>query len=109
MTHPECAQAVCEISDYIGSTSGIINYAGKSDKKEFIICTENGVRYELEKENPEKKFYFTKTEPVCLDMKRITLEKIAHVLETGEHEVHVPEELREKSGKALSRMLELAK
>ena len=42
-------------------------------------------------------------------MKRITLEKIAHVLETGEHEVHVTEELREKSGKALSRMLELAK
>lgn len=109
LTHPECAQAVCEISDYIGSTSGIINYAGKSDKKEFIICTENGVRYELEKENPEKKFYFTKTEPVCLDMKRITLEKIEHVLETGEHEVHVTEELREKSGKALSRMLELAK
>ena len=58
-----------EMSDYIGSTSGIIDFATKSDKKEFIICTENGVRYELEKKNPEKKFYFTKTEPVCHDMK----------------------------------------
>ena len=78
-------------------------------KKEFIICTENGVRFELEKENPDKKFYFTTTEPVCRDMKLVTLEKIAHVLETGENEVHVTEELRKKSGKALERMLELAK
>lgn len=109
LTHPECPEAICRISDYLGSTSGIINYASKSEKKEFIICTENGVRFELEKENPDKKFYFTTTEPVCRDMKLVTLEKIAHVLETGENEVHVTEELRKKSGKALERMLELAK
>ena len=48
LTHPECPEAICEISDYIGSTSGIISYATQSPKKEFIICTENGVRYELE-------------------------------------------------------------
>lgn len=109
LTHPECPEAICQISDYLGSTSGIINYVNKSEKKEFIICTENGVRFELEKENPKKKFYFTATEPVCHDMKLVTLEKIAHVLETGENEVHVSEEIREKSGKALERMLELAK
>ena len=83
LTHPECPEAVCEISDYIGSTSGIIAYAAKSPCKEFIVCTENGVRYELEKQNPDKKFYFTETEPVCPDMKLITLEKILHVLQTG--------------------------
>ena len=109
LTHPECPKAICDLSDYIGSTSGIISYVGKSDCKEFIICTENGVRYELEKQNPDKKFYFTKTEPVCRDMKQITLEKIAHVLETGENEVQVEETLREESQKALERMLELAK
>ena len=109
LTHPECPKAICDLSDYIGSTSGIISYVGKSDCKEFIICTENGVRYELEKKNPDKKFYFTKTEPVCCDMKQITLEKIAHVLETGENEVQVEETLREESQKALERMLELAK
>lgn len=109
LTHPECPKAICDLSDYIGSTSGIISYVGKSDCKEFIICTENGVRYELEKKNPDKKFYFTKTEPVCRDMKQITLEKIAHVLETGENEVQVEETLREESQKALERMLELAK
>lgn len=109
LTHPECPAAILEISDYIGSTSGIISYAAKSDAEEFIVCTENGVRYKLETENPHKKFYFTETEPVCLDMKKITLEKILHVLKTGENEVHVSETLRESSGKPLERMLELAK
>lgn len=109
LTHPECPKAICALSDYIGSTSGIISYVGKSESKEFIICTENGVRYELEKQNPDKKFYFTKTEPICHDMKMITLEKIAHVLETGENEVQVTDTLREESKKALERMLELAK
>ena len=48
LTHPECPGEVLELSDYIGSTSGIIEYAQKSNASEFIICTENGVRYELE-------------------------------------------------------------
>ena len=109
LTHPECLEAICEISDYIGSTSGIISYATQSPKKEFIICTENGVRYELEMRNPDKQFYFTETEPVCMDMKKITLEKVLHVLKTGENQVHVTEKVREESGKALERMLELAK
>ncbi|WP_461810997.1 quinolinate synthase NadA [Faecalimonas sp.] len=109
LTHPECPKEICDLSDYIGSTSGIIQYASQSDCEEFIICTENGVRYELEKENPQKKFYFTKTEPICHDMKMITLEKIAHVLETGENEVQVTDTLREESKKALEKMLELAK
>ena len=109
LTHPECPEEIRKISDYVGSTSGIIAYAGKSENKEFIICTENGVRYELEKQNPEKRFYFTKTEPVCEDMKTITLEKIHQVLENGDNEIHVDDELRRNSKKPLERMLELAK
>lgn len=109
LTHPECAKAVVEMSDYIGSTSGIIAYAAKSEAKEFIICTENGVRYELEQKNPEKTFYFTDTEPVCHDMKMITLENILHVLKTGENAVEVDDDLRTQSQKPLERMLELGK
>ena len=109
LAHPECPKAVLAISDYVGSTSGIIDYATKSEKQEFIICTENGVRYKLEKDNPGKKFYFTETEPVCTDMKLITLEKVLHVLKTGENEVHLSEELRTDSRKPLEKMLELAK
>jgi len=109
LTHPECPKAILELSDYIGSTSGIIQYAAKSDCKEFIICTENGVRFNLEQENPDKKFYFAKTEPVCEGMKSITLEKVLYVLKTGENEVHMSEELRIASRKPLEKMLELAK
>lgn len=109
LTHPECPQAVRKMSDYIGSTSGIIAYAGKSECMEFIICTETGVRSELEKQNPGKKFYFTATKPVCHDMKKVTLEKIRDVLKNGENEIQVTEELRAESVRPLQRMLELAR
>ena len=109
LTHPECPKAVRDMSDYIGSTSGIIAYAGKDDCQEFIICTENGVRFELERQNPEKKFYFTETEPVCHDMKKITLVKIRDVLKNGGNEIQVTDELRRESVEPLERMLELAK
>ena len=109
LAHPECTGKLLELADYIGSTSGIISYAEKSSAEEFIVCTENGVRYELEKRCPDKKFYFTETEPVCLDMKLITPEKILHVLKTGENAVSMGPELCEDSRKPLERMLELAK
>ena len=109
LVHPECPESVCQLANYIGSTSGIISYATKSDCQEFIICTEVGVRYELEKQNPEKHFYFTEKEPVCEDMKLITLEKILEVLEQEENTVQISDELRTHSGKPLEKMLELAR
>ena len=109
LTHPEAPAIIREYSDFVGSTSGIINTATESDQDEFIICTEMGIAYELERRNPNKKFYFNCTKPVCRDMKLITLEKIKHVLETFENEMHVPEARSESSKVCLQRMLELAK
>lgn len=109
LTHPECVKALLDYSDYVGSTSGIIDFAGKDDGKEYIICTEEGVGYKLRANNPEKKFYFPKTVPVCPDMKMITLEKILHVLQSGDNEVGMQEEMREASVKPLEKMLELAR
>lgn len=109
LTHPECPGEILAMSDYIGSTSGIINYVPKSSAKEFIICTENGVRYELEKRYPDRKFYFTATEPVCKDMKLITPEKILHVLKTGENELKISGKICEESRQPLLRMLELSR
>ena len=109
LAHPECPAAVLALADYIGSTSGIIAYAGENDGQEFIICTEEGVLYRLEQENPTKQFYFPKTRPICQDMKTITLEKVLHVLKTGENEVQVSENTREQSKLPLERMLTLAK
>lgn len=109
LAHPECPAQVLELADYVGSTSGIINCASESAASEFIICTESGVRYELEKRNPNKKFYFTETEPICQNMKKVTLEKVLEVLQTGTNEIFVDDTLREESKKPLEKMLELAK
>ena len=109
LAHPECPQTVLKQADYIGSTSGIIKYAQESDNKEFFICTECGVQYKLETTCPDKKFYFTETVPVCKNMKKVFLEKVLHVLKTGENEVHVTDETRENAKRPLERMLELAK
>ncbi len=109
LSHPECQREILESSDYIGSTADIISYAKKIDANEFIICTEVGVDYRLISDNPEKKFYFPKTQPCCPDMKLITPEKVLHVLKTEDNEVFVTDEVREKALLPLDRMLELAK
>lgn len=109
LAHPECRKAVLDLSDYTGSTSGIIAYAGESTGKEFIICTENGVCAELEKRYPEKNFYFIDPQPVCADMKLITPEKILEVLKTGKNEVKMEESVRSRARAPLAEMLRLAK
>ena len=109
LVHPECRQEIRELADFIGSTSGIIKYATEHTDQEYIIATEVGVLYELQKQNPDKKFYFPSTTPVCPDMKTITLDKIIHVLKTGENAIALPTEMRAPAGQPLERMLELSK
>ena len=109
LVHPECNEAVTKQADYIGSTTGIIKYAKHSSNKEFIVGTEVGVFHELQKQNPNKQFYFPEKTPICVDMKRITLEKILHVLETEDNQMRVSEEQSSAAKNTLSRMLELAK
>ena len=80
LTHPECEAEILELSDHIGSTAEIIAWARQSLCKEFIICTECGVSFQLTVDNPDKKFYFPQNRPCCTDMKCNTLEKLLHVL-----------------------------
>lgn len=109
LTHPECTADVLEISDFIGSTSEILDYATKSDAKEFIICTEMGIFFELEQKNPDKRFYSVGHRQFCPNMKKITLEKVVRAMEEMEPEVSMDEELRVKANAPLVKMLELAK
>ena len=109
LAHPECIKEVLDLADYIGSTQGIIAYAKNSDKKEFIICTECGVLYQLKNDSPNKLFYFTEPCPICHDMKFNTLEKIVEVLSTGKNEVLVSDADCEKALIPLNKMLELGK
>lgn len=107
LTHPECRKEILELSDYIGSTSGIIACAERMSDKEFIVCTEQGVGYELRKRCPDKEFYFAKRGFVCPNMKMNTLEKLYKCMESNSGIVEVDEELRRKSLVPLNRMLEL--
>lgn len=109
LVHPECTMDVLELADYIGSTSGIIDYATNSDAKEFIICTEMGVLHQLTLKNPDKKFYSIGIRQFCPNMKKVTLEKVRDVLINENNAVAVSDEVRKKAGIPLARMLELAK
>ena len=109
LTHPECDASVIELSDYVGSTADIIAYAKKSETKEFIICTEDGVDYKLITDNPDKHFYFPDPHPCCADMKLNTLKSVLSVLQNEDKEVTVDDATRKGALKPLERMLELAK
>lgn len=109
LVHPECTMSVIGTADYVGSTSGIIDYATASDAEEFIICTEIGILYQLKKNNPHKKFYIANKNQVCPNMKKISLQKVAYALENEINQVEVDDETRTKAVLALEKMLELSK
>ena len=109
LIHPECEPELLEISDFIGSTAEIIDYAARSQASEFIVCTENGVDDRLVTDNPEKKFFYPTPHPCCADMKRNTPENILSVLEKEDREVIVDEAIAKDARKPLDRMLELGK
>ena len=107
--HPECKPEVLGEADYIGSTSGIIDYIVGNDAKEFIVGTVDGVYATILNQAPDKKLYNVVRTQVCPNMKLNSLEKIIHVLETGENEVFLDEDFMNKAKAPLERMLELAK
>ena len=109
LIHPECEPELLAISDFIGSTAEIIDYAKNSSQKEFIICTEDGVDYQLVTDNPNKKFFYPAPHPCCRDMKLNTLESILAVLEKEDKEVIVEKSVADGALRPLDRMLELGR
>lgn len=109
LVHPECTLDVIDLADYVGSTSGIIEYATASEAEEFIICTEIGILYQLKQKNPNKKFYTANSTQVCPNMKRITLPKVGFALENMINQIEIDELTRVKAVKSLEKMLELSK
>ena len=109
LAHPECEPPVLELADYIGSTAEIIAYAKSDSAEEYIVCTEYGVEYKLQQDNPQKRFYFPDPAPCCVGMKLNTLERLYTVLRDETNEVLVTAEDRERALLPLDKMLELAK
>jgi len=107
IVHPECLPEVIAMADKVASTGGMIKYVKESKNQEFIIGTETGIIYRLQKENPQKKFYPATELAVCPNMKKTTLEKILWALEDEQNVITVPEKIAEKARIAINRMLEI--
>lgn len=108
VAHPECRAEVLALADYVGSTSGIIDYVQKSDATDFVVCTETGIFCELQQKAKGKNFHAAMEGQVCSGMKMNTLERLLHALESFETEVKVDERVRKKALLPLGKMLELA-
>jgi len=104
LAHPECEKSVRDLADYVGSTSGIIEYATKSDAKDFIIVTEQGVLHQLQKKNPHKNFYTPGTTMTCGNMKKTKLEDIYECLLNLTNSIEVEENIRKKALNSLVNM-----
>ena len=105
--HPECREAVLELADFVGSTSGIIAYAGKMEGSELIFGTEMGILYQLRTRYPGKTFIPASEKMICETMKLTTLEDILRALTVMAPAVKVPEAIRIPAKRCLDRMLEV--
>ena len=108
LVHPECREEVVEKADYVGSTTGIMDFAKKSPNKEFIIGTENSIVEHLQFECPDKNFYPLSVMLNCMNMKITTLMDIYNCLKgTGGEVIELPENVMEGAGRCINRMVEL--
>jgi len=103
--HPECREEVLKLADYVGSTSGIIDYAGKMEGNELIFGTEMGILYQLRTRYPGKTFIPASEAMICETMKLTTLKDILRALTVMAPVVKVPEAIRVPAKRCLDRML----
>lgn len=105
LVHPECKPSVIDLADEVLSTSGMVNFAKKSDKKRFLIGTEEGLIYRLKKENPGKEFYTAGSAKMCRNMKLTTLNDVYLSLKEERYAIELPEGIIKSAQKALTAML----
>lgn len=118
LAHPECKGPVLAVADVVGSTAVLLKHATESPKNEFIVATESGILYEMQKQCPSKTFYPVPPEVSegslgcscneCEYMKKNTLAKIYNALRYEWPEVTVPEDIAKEAVKPIERMLQLS-
>ncbi len=113
IAHPECEEQLLNNADFIGSTTGLLNYTIRSKKKEFIVATEAGILHQMQRSSPDKTFIAAPPTGTCAcndcpHMKLNTLEKVYNCLKYELPEIVLPDELIIKAAKPIRRMLELS-
>ena len=108
LVHPECLPEVVAEADYVGSTTGIMDFAEKSEAKEFIIGTENSIVQHLGIDHPEKLFFPLSKDCVCHNMKVTTIADVLHTLEGRDgFEINIEEQERLAAKRCIDEMLRL--
>jgi quinolinate synthase len=107
IAHPECRPDVVRMADVVASTSGMLRHVAQADENEFIIGTELGLIYPMQKANPDKVFHPASEKMTCRNMKKISVEDVLKSLETMAPEVKVPEQVRVPALKAVQAMVDL--
>jgi quinolinate synthase len=107
MVHPEVNPEVARLADEVLGTGGMIRYAGSSEARSFIVGTETGMIYRLQKLYPDKRFVAASRHATCPNMKKITLEKIVTSLETMEPVITVPPPIADRARESILRMVEI--
>jgi len=109
VAHPECPEPVLAHADFIGSTSALIEFCATTPVRDFIVMTESGVNFSLEREAPGKRFHFVKNENCncseCPFMRLNTLEKLRDALKTLEPRVELSDDLIVRALVPIERML----
>ena len=105
VVHPECPVEVTALADAALSTGGMLKYVSESPAKQIVIGTENGIIHRLRKENPDKEFIALAPAPRCMNMKKITLERVLKSLEEMQTPVELPQSLIERARQPIDRML----
>jgi quinolinate synthase len=113
IAHPECKAVILELADYVGSTTGLLNYTVKSNAKKFIVATETGILHQMKKTSPEKEFLIVPSDEICVCndcpyMKMNTLEKIYDCLVNEQPELKLSKSIIEKANSPILRMLKLS-
>jgi quinolinate synthase len=113
IAHPECESHILELADYIGSTSGLLKYTKEDSANTFIVATESGIIYQMQKANPDKVFIPAPPTNACAcndcpHMKLNTLEKLYNCMKYELPEIDVPKDIIDRARKPIERMLEIS-
>lgn len=117
LAHPECKAPILAQSDVIGSTKALLEHTVKSSAKRFIIATESGILFEMQRACPDKEFIPVPPEVTegvgcscneCEYMRMNTLEKVYACLRDEKPEMHVEKETAEKAVSSIQRMLQMS-
>jgi len=113
IAHPECKGVILQMADFIGSTTALLDFTSRDDRRKFIVATESGIIHQMKKKNPEKEFIIVPADKTCMCndcpyMKLNTIRKLYLCLKNEQPEIILPQALMKKARKPILKMLELS-